>query len=277
MILINLQKNNRPNSNLSGIYIFGFDIGRLHEHRLEIIGAPITLVNKVNKRKRPLSTIQSISGQNKRFASLGKESGKAIRSLIKKHRMTTETDQPIVHIHKIELNFNNETIILTYKPSDKESELIKIDAIVRACDESLLARDGYRRLAAVEISLIREYLIANRRIEITNLINKNIRIGIFNIDKSDDLSNSLEESDDGILVDEEEIGNGVYRSISTMLQTLIPIWKQASPAIINSGDTLKLKLGGDGRNVGRKQSHVMITFCLLNEGEEVLKPEHQYW
>jgi hypothetical protein len=141
----------------------------------------------------------------------------------------------------------------------------------------LLARDGYRRLAAVEVSLVREYLIANRRNEITNLINKNIRIGTFNIDKNEDLSNNLEESDDGVIVDEAEIGNGAYRSIYTMLQTLIPIWKQGSPAIINTGDTLKLKLGGDGRNVGRKQNHVMITICLLNEGEEVLKPEHQYW
>jgi len=258
---------------LSGVYIFGFDIGRLYEHRLEIIGAPITLANK---RKRPLSTIQTTSGQNKRFASLGRESGKAIRSLIKKHQMTTETNQPIVHIRKIELDFNDETIILTYKP-DKVGELVKIDAIVRACDESLLARDGYRRLAAVEVCLIREYLIANRRNEITNLINKDIRIGTFNIDKNDDLSNNLEESNDGIIVDEAEIGNGAYRSIYTMLQTLIPIWKQGFPAIINTGDTLKLKLGGDGRNVGRKQSHVMITICLLNEGEEVLKPEHQYW
>ena len=256
---------------MSGVYIFGFDIGRLYEHRLEIIGAPITLANK---RKRPLSTIQTTSGQNKRFASLGRESGKAIRSLIKKHQMTNETNQPIVYIRKIELDFNGESIILTYKSPDKESELTKIDAIVRACDESLLARDGYRRLAAVEVCLIREYLIANRRNEITNLINKDIRIGTFNIDKNDDLSNNLEESNDGIIVDEAEIGNGAYRSIYTMLQTLIPIWKQGFPAIINTGDTLKLKLGGDGRNVGRKQSHVMMAICLLNEGESVLKPEH---
>jgi hypothetical protein len=231
----------------------------------------------VNKKKRPLETIQTISGQNKRFASLGKESGKAIDSLIKKHQMTTKTGQSIVHIRKIELEFNGETIFLTYKPSNKESEITKIDAIVRACDESLLARDGYRRLAAVETSLIREYLIANRRIEITNLINEDIKIGTFNISKSDDLSNNLEETDDDIMVDEEEIGNGAYKSIYTMLRTLIPIWKQSSSAIIKPGDTLKLKLGGDGRNVGRKQSHVMVTFCLLNEGEEVLKPEHQYW
>jgi len=58
---------------------------------------------------------------------------------------------------------------------------------------------------------------------------------------------------------------------------LIPLWKESSPTIINSDDTLKLKLGGDGRNVGHKQSHVMMTICLLNEGEEVLKLEHQYW
>jgi hypothetical protein len=92
-------------------------------------------------------------------------------------------------------------------------------------------------------------LIGNRRVKITNLINKEIRIGTFDIDKDDDLSNNFEEPDDGIIVDEVEIGNGAYRSIYTMLQTLIPIWKQASPAIIS----------------------------LLNEGEEVLKPEHQYW
>jgi hypothetical protein len=124
-----------------GVYIFGFDIGRLHEYRLEIIGAPTTTL--ANKRKRPLTTIQTTSGQNKRFASLGRESGKAIRSLIKKHQMTTEANKPIVYIRKIELDFNGETIILTYK-SDKKGELLKIDAIVRACDESLLARDGYR-------------------------------------------------------------------------------------------------------------------------------------
>src|SRR5207248_1778847 len=142
----------------------------------------------VNRRKRPLETIQSISGQNKRFASLGKESGKAIKSLIMKHQMTTKTNQPLVHIRKIELDFNGETINLTYKPPHKESEFIKIDAIVRACDESLLGHDGYRQLVAVETSLTRKYLIANRRTEITNLINKSIRIEIFNIDKDSDFS-----------------------------------------------------------------------------------------
>lgn len=66
----------------------------------------------------------------------------------------------------------------------------------------------------------------------------------------------------------------MYRSIYILLQNLIQIWKQSF--IINLGD-IKLKLSGDGRNVGRKQSHMMMTICLLNEGEEVLKPENQHW
>ena len=231
----------------------------------------------VNKKKWPLETIQTVSEQNKRFAFLGKESEKAISSLIKKYRITTKTDQSIIHIRKIKLEFNRKTIFLTYKPSNKESEITKIDAISRACNESLLACDGYRWLAAVKTSLIHEYLIANRRIEITNLINKDIKIGTFNIGKSDDLSNNLEEYDDSIIVNEEEIGNGIYKSIYTILRTLILIWKQSFFAIIKPDDILKLKLNSNGHNVYRKQNHVMVTFCLLNEDEEVLKPEYQYW
>ena len=75
------------------------------------------------------------------------------------------------------------------------------------------------------------------------------------------------------MIDEQEIGNGVYRSIRSLLKILIPIW---SKSILQPGDTINLKLGGDGRNVGRKQNHVMMTICLLNEKDEVLKPNHQF-
>ncbi|RHZ81782.1 hypothetical protein Glove_117g435 [Diversispora epigaea] len=193
--------------------------------------------------------------------------------------MTNQANQPIVHLRKIELDFNGESIILNYKSPNEKNELNKIDAIVRACDESLLARDGYRQLAAIEPYLTQEYSIANCRIEITNEINKDIKIGTFNIDKNENLFDNLEnleKSDEDIIINNVEIGNGVYRSIDTLLKILIPIWKQETPAIIKPGDILKLKLGGDGRNVGCKQSHVMMTICLLNEGNEVLKPEDQY-
>jgi hypothetical protein len=139
-----------------------------------------------------------------------------------------------------------------------------------------LTRDGYRQLSAVECHLIREYRIEKHRIEITNTMNNKIRIGTFSIDNNIEDFDVLEQYE-GILVEETEIGNGVYRSIQTLLKVLISVWKNTSPPILNQGNTINLKIGGDGRNVGRKQKHVMITFCILNEKKEVLKPDHQYW
>ncbi|RHZ79022.1 hypothetical protein Glove_152g68 [Diversispora epigaea] len=52
---------------------------------------------------------------------------------------------------------------------------------------------------------------------------------------------------DRILVDEHEIGNGAYRSIKSLLQILIPIWKNSNSLVLQIGDIIKLKLGGDGR------------------------------
>ncbi|CAG8434176.1 6692_t:CDS:2 [Diversispora eburnea] len=53
---------------LSGPQIFGLDIGKLHQFRLEISNKSIT------SRKRPLSLIQSKSGQSKHFTAFGKGS-----------------------------------------------------------------------------------------------------------------------------------------------------------------------------------------------------------
>ncbi|PKY36541.1 hypothetical protein RhiirB3_459383, partial [Rhizophagus irregularis] len=100
---------------------------------------------------------------------------------------------------------------------------IKLDAYVRACDEALLGRDGYQKLAAVEARLTQ-------------------------VNQLDD-DDEYQSNPDGIMVDEQEISNG---------------------------DTINLKLGEDGRNVGCKQNHVMLIICLLNEKDEVLKPDHQY-
>ena len=46
--------------------------------------------------------------------------------------------------------------------------------------------------------------------------------------------------------------------------------------ILKDGDKINIRLSGDGRNVGRKQKHVMLTMCILNEGKAVLNPNHQY-
>ena len=223
------------------------DIEILHQARIE---QPKKLSTEIiDKRKRPFNEVQSVSQQNKRYMSFGKEAHKKIKQLISKHQMISESGEPIC-IHNMELEYENQIVNIKY---NSKLDNIRLDAYVRACDEALLGRDRYWRLATIEAWLIREYKIAQRRIKITKSINNQIQIGVFNLDKEFNqqsiLDNELQNDSDEILIDEQEIGNGVYRSIRSLLKILIPIW---SKSILQPGEAINLKLGGDGRNVGRK-------------------------
>ncbi|PKK59273.1 hypothetical protein RhiirC2_795056 [Rhizophagus irregularis] len=249
-----LKKTNREKSKCSGVHVFGFDIGILHQVRIEQSRKSSIENVVIDKRKRPFNEVQSVSQQNKRYVSFGKEAHKKVKQLILKHQMVSESGKPMC-IRNMELEYENQIVNIKYNST---LDVIRLDAYVRACDEALLGHDGYRRLAS--------------------LINNQVRIGTFNLDKELTQQPILDDDEfqgnsDGIVVDEQEIGNGVYRSVRSLLKVFIPIW---SKSILQSGDTINLKLGGDGRNVGRKQNHVMITVCLLNEKDEVLKPDHQY-
>jgi hypothetical protein len=196
--------------------------------RIEQFRKPSTDKVIIDKRKRPLNEVQSVSQQNKRYASFGKEAHEQIKQLIMKHQMVLESGNPIC-IYNMELGCENQIINIKYSSIIDNARL---DAYVRACDEALLGCDGYRRLAAVEARLIREYQVAQRRIEITKSINDQIHIGILNFDKELNQQPILDDDDesqdnpDGIVVDEQEIGNGVYRSIRSLLKILIPIWNK---------------------------------------------------
>ncbi|RHZ83398.1 hypothetical protein Glove_95g68 [Diversispora epigaea] len=270
-----LKKINWKNSKLSGPRVFGFDIEPLHNIRIQMNPNSI-ITTKVNKQIRPFEDITSRSQQHKRLKSFGKNVKKTVDELIVKHKLTDSSEQSIIFPHYIEFEYKENQIQIKFKNLDSK---IRLDAVVRVCDEALLGRDGYRHLAAVVPSLFREYLVADRRNEINKLINAQIPVEIFNIDQDVNQSNTNNYNSEiinDILVDNNEIGNGAFRSLATLLKILIPIWKKGENPVIIPGDTLYIKLEGDGRNVGRKQNHVMITFCLLNEGEEVLKPDKQY-
>ncbi|PKK76575.1 hypothetical protein RhiirC2_813548 [Rhizophagus irregularis] len=175
-----LKRTNREKSKISGIHVFGFDIEVLHQIRIGEIGeSPIAKTTVIDKRKRPLSEVVSVSQQNRRYASFGRDAHKKIKQLILQHRMVSDSGEPI-HLRNMELEYEDHIVNIKYNFS---SDHLKLDAYVRACDEALLGRDGYRRLAAVEARLIREYQVAQRRIEITKLINVQIPIGTINLDK----------------------------------------------------------------------------------------------
>ncbi|GBC35292.2 hypothetical protein GLOIN_2v1828103 [Rhizophagus irregularis DAOM 181602=DAOM 197198] len=152
--------------------------------RIEQFGGSLA-VKVVDKRKRPLNEV-SISQQNKRFASFGKEAHEKIKQFIVKHQMILESKNPIC-IYNMELGCENQIINIKYNSIISNA---KLDAYVRAYE--------------------------------------------------------FQENSDGIVVDEQEIGNGVYQSIRSLLKILIPIW---SKSILQPGETINLKLGGDRRNI----------------------------
>jgi len=72
------------------------------------------------------------------------------------------------------------------------------------------------------------------------------------------------------------VGDGAYRSIISLLDIIVLILTTLTPSVLKVGDKINIKLSGNERNVRRKQKHVMLTMCILNEGEAVLNPAHQY-
>ncbi|EXX58808.1 hypothetical protein RirG_194510 [Rhizophagus irregularis DAOM 197198w] len=236
-------KINREKSRLSRTHVFGFDIEILHQIQVgqsKESSKARTISKIIDKRKRPLNEIQLLLQQNKRYALFEREACKKVNHIILQYRMVSKSREPIC-LRSMELENGTNIINIKYNST---LDPIRLDAYIRACDEALLGRDGYRRLAAVEQPIL-----------------------------DDD---EYQENSDGIVVNEQEIGNGVYQSIRTLLQTLIPIWNKSVSPILQPGDTINLKLSGDGRNVDHKQNHVMLTFCLLNKKDEVLKPDHQH-
>ncbi|PKK62548.1 hypothetical protein RhiirC2_855599 [Rhizophagus irregularis] len=232
-----LQKINQNRSTkLSGPRLFGFDIEPLYNFRLQIGLQPVTKDN--NRRKRPLDEISSRSQQNKRLNSFGRDVQNAIDELIIKHKLTNLSGEPIVHLCYIELDYKeNQQAYIKFKNSNNFSATqTRLDAIVRVCDEAVLGRDGYRNLAAVFPTLFREYLVANRRNEINELMNMQIHIGIFNIDNEinnqSNIDDNFNNNVNNILVDDHEIGNGAFRSILDILKILIPIWKAGQNPVV---------------------------------------------
>jgi len=255
---------------VSGVHLFGFDLDFLENQQVSNVNS--------NRCKRPFTDI-GIAQQNKRLVTFGTDLQQKIKPLITKYNLVTSTQQKAAILRFVELEINGEIIIFDFSQSSKSRNQIKLDSIVRACDEALISRDDYRRLAKVNPQMEREHLVSERKAIINDEMKKQISIITFKINKSIQIISPLENQYEYIgeaIINDKDINNGAYRSITDILKIMVPVWLKSTPPVIKSGDTLFLKLGGDGRNVGRNQNHVISTICLLNEKDEVLKPNHQF-
>src|SRR6202034_1643183 len=104
-----------------------------------------------------------------------------------------------------------EIIELHFHPDNVTDFTQHIDSIIRACDETLISRDSYRRLAKAVPNLIREHVIEKRRNEITKMMDVLIPIKSFNIHNvnfDNDNNNENQQNISGIEFNDDDVGNG---------------------------------------------------------------------
>jgi hypothetical protein len=203
LFINNKNRNLSPNTTVSVTYLFGFDIDILDKLRRQI----------ANKNKRPYDLISN-SQQNRRLSALGKDIDLTVAPLFHEYNIiSSETNIP-AKLLEVKIEINGQVILFVFDNNNKNS---KLEMTVRMCDEILLSRDGYREMAKIYPDLIRNYKIEECRLKISKEMEELVPINVFNIEK--ELLNLADDID--ILIIDEEIGNGVYRSINSLLYILV--------------------------------------------------------
>jgi hypothetical protein len=227
------------------------------------------------KKKKPFLNLKSNTQKNNRLKKLASDINSNAKDLFVSHRFSD------INLDSLKLNIQNQFVKIKFSNSNNKLESqIQLDSLIYVCDNNFISRDSYRQLAAIQPSLEREWKLAARKKEINLIMVNKIPIKNFNINptnKSLVNQNNLDENFEEMIINKEQIGNGSVRSLVGLLVTLIPDLTEGDNPILHYNDIIKIKLGGDGRQVGRYNHHVMLTACILNEKNRVLSPKHQYW
>ncbi|PKC16476.1 hypothetical protein RhiirA5_369844 [Rhizophagus irregularis] len=150
--------------------------------------------------------------------------------------------------------------------------------MVMVVDNGQISRDAYRKLTTIEDELPREWTIAEKRTQINIRMNDRIKINTVIMPQHMDI-NSNESSDifDPEVIEEvtTSVGKGGKRSIKDVLKFIVP--NLIKRGVLNLHEPIiSIRISGDGRNVGKKVKHVMITFAILEDIENIHNPNYHY-
>lgn len=114
-------------------------------------------------RKRFYTDLTSRLQKNKRISMVGKDIATQTLTILKKNKFTSPSEEIIATIKSIILKIDGKIVKLHFDSGDITADNIQhLDSIVRACDETLISCDGYRRLAQAVPNLIRKHAIEKR-------------------------------------------------------------------------------------------------------------------
>ena len=176
-----------------------------------------------------------------------------------------------VVLKALEFTVDNKEFYSSFGEEDSNKKKQKLQSIVRVQDVENVPRDAYRHFAALESNLPREYAVSQTRQEIDAYMKELIPINFIDLNPAI-IPDPSEEPDitDPLIVEQvvSAIGKGAYRSVKKILEYIVP-------AYIQNGK-LDLRVSGDGRNVGRKVKHVMITVALLDDPTKLFESNYYY-
>lgn len=173
----------------------------------------------------------------------------------------------------------NKNFQANFGVQNKEKENQRNEAFIKVIDQGPIARDSYRNLAALEPELLRETTIYKTKKRINEEMNNAIPISILNVTDQPSFTPIDENPDinDPEVVEEvlKYIGKAGYCKITDILLFVHP--DLIERYVINQDNpVINLRISGDGRNVGRKVKHIIITCTILDDIVNIYKAEHHY-
>ncbi|GET66879.1 hypothetical protein GLOIN_2v1778046 [Rhizophagus irregularis DAOM 181602=DAOM 197198] len=261
------KKFTESNAKTSGILLFGLQLNKLKEYQETKSVKPHT---KILKPVNEMTT----SGLTKRATKISSKVSEQFSEIANNYYLSE--DVPL--LKSIEFSVKDKRYDIYYGKENQVLKHKKEVAIVRAMDKSRISRDGYRYLTAIEPNLPKENAISEQKVFINNLMEQNVKIKIINIEATavvdpDEVPHIMDENIVETVIN--SVGKAGVRSIKEILIFLIPSLVRKN--ILNSSQPIiSIRISGDGRNVGRKVKHVMITFAILNHKKVLFSLEYHY-
>ncbi|CAG8651606.1 2974_t:CDS:2, partial [Cetraspora pellucida] len=246
---------NKPNTRISEIFLFGFDIDYLHKARME---AP-------NHGKHSYIELKSNSQKKKRIKLAAKDLNIQTAELFHNHQFVNLSGNNIVRLESAKLKIANTDITLDYQLKN-ENQKQYYSSLVQVCDKMLISRDGYRKLAAIDTNMVREYLVEQQRIDINNQMKQHLSLVLFNINE---YANNIIENID---LNNTKDRNAIYRSIRSLLMVLVPVLTTSNPVVLRTGDKINIKVGGDGQNIKNFEIDMDNVSLVDKDSKDILNP-----
>ncbi|GES80501.1 hypothetical protein GLOIN_2v1783867 [Rhizophagus clarus] len=242
---------------ISGVHLFGIHLVTLKQARENIS------IKEDNIQLIPLENC-SKSTLNKRQRKFGHQLKQHVESEANK---VYGNDK--VTLKKISYSVRDMDFQINYEEKNdiKEKKLI---SVAKAIDFNYIPREGYRALTSVEQDLQREWAVSKQRLKIMTEMNQKIPITL--VDLPSDFTEYTNSESFEII---QNIKKGGTRSVKDILRYIVPVLISNEILDINN-PIIHLRVSGDGRNVGRKIKHVMVTMAILNDIRNIHKPNYHY-